>query len=80
VDHHALGVDVGALELTEFGDPYAGRIESGEDGAMLEVTWGQQQRPDLVATEDDRELLGFFRVRDKVHHPGTAQSGLVEKA
>src|SRR5262249_55313641 len=41
-DHHALGVDVGALELTEFGDPYARRIQSGEHGAMLEVAWRQE--------------------------------------
>src|SRR6266568_6346978 len=34
VDHHALGVDVGALELTEFGDPYTGGIEGSEDGTM----------------------------------------------
>ena len=41
-DHHALGVDVGALELTEFGDPYARRIEGGENGAMLEVARCQE--------------------------------------
>ena len=41
-DDHALGVDVGALELTEFGDPHARGIEGGEDRAMLEVAWGQQ--------------------------------------
>jgi hypothetical protein len=80
VDHHALGVDGGAPELTEFGDPQAGRIEGGQNRAMLEVVWSEQQRLDLVATEEDRELLGFFGVRDIVHHPGTAQGGLVEKA
>src|SRR4029450_11755822 len=42
LDDHALGVDVGALELTEFGDPDARGIEGGEDRAMLEVAWGQQ--------------------------------------
>ncbi len=80
VDHHPLGVDVGALELTEFGDAYAGGIQGGEDRAMLEVAWSQQQRFDLVATEDDRERLGLFGIGDIVDHPGTAQGGLVEKA
>src|SRR6266568_9582939 len=31
VDHHPLGVDVGALELTEFGDAEARGIEGSED-------------------------------------------------
>ena len=80
LDDHAFGVDVSAPELTELGDPQAGRIEGGQDRAMLEVVWSEQQRLDLVATEDDRELLGLFGVWDIVHHPGTAQGGLVEKA
>src|SRR6266478_7357872 len=40
LDDHAFGIDVSPLELTEFGDPYTGGIEGGEDGAMLEVAWG----------------------------------------
>src|SRR5262249_14293082 len=79
-DHHALGVDVGALELTEFGDPHAGRIQGGEDRTMLEVAWGQQQCLDLVATEDDGERLRLFGIGEEVDHPWAAQGGLVEKA
>jgi hypothetical protein len=79
VHDHALGVDVRTLELAELGDPHASRIEGGEDRAMLEVAWGQQQRLDLVAREDDRERLGLFGIGDTLHHPGTAQGGLVEK-
>jgi len=41
-DHHALRVEVGALELTEFGDPHARGIEGGENGAMLEVARRQE--------------------------------------
>jgi hypothetical protein len=41
VDHHPLRVDVGALEVTEFGNPYTGGIKGREDRAMLEVTWGE---------------------------------------
>src|SRR5712691_8676025 len=37
LDDHALGVDVGALELTELGDAYARGIEGREDRAMFEV-------------------------------------------
>src|SRR5262249_21021957 len=79
-DDHAVGADIGAPELTEFRDPHARGREGGEDRAVLEVAWGQQQRLDLVATEDDRERLGLFGIRDEVDHPRTAQGGLVEKA
>src|SRR4030095_13517466 len=79
-DDHALRVDVGTLELTEFGDPDAGRIQGSEDRPMLEVAWGQQQRLDLVTTEDDGERLGPFGIGDEVDHPRAVQGGLVEKA
>jgi hypothetical protein len=62
LDDHPFGVDVRALELTEFGDPEAGGIQRGEDRAMLEVARCQQQRLDLVATEDDGERLGLFGI------------------
>jgi hypothetical protein len=48
-DDHAVRVDIRALQVTEFGNPHAGGIEGGQEGAMLEVAWGQQQRLDLVA-------------------------------
>jgi len=80
VDHHPLGVDVGALQLTECGDADAGGVEGGEDHAMLQVAWSEQQRRDLVTTEDDGEGLGLLGVRDRLDHPGAVQGGLVEKA
>jgi hypothetical protein len=75
-----LGVDVGALEVTECGDPYARGREGGEKRTMLEVARRQQPCLDLVAPEDDGERLGLLGVRDIVHHPRTAQGRLVEKA
>src|SRR5215467_1476282 len=80
VDHHAFGVNVGALELTEFRDADACSIESGQDHAMFQVAWSEQQRLDLVATEDHGEGLGLLGIRDVLHHPRTAQGGLVKKA
>src|SRR5262249_20905889 len=68
-DYHALRVDVGALELTEFGDPDARRIEGGEDGAVLEVTRSQQQHFDLITAENDGKGLRLLGVRDVVDHP-----------
>ena len=80
LNDHALGVDVSALELTELGDPDARGIEGREDRAMFEVARRQNQRLDLVATEDDGERLGLLGVRDILDHPGAVQGGLVEKA
>ncbi len=80
LDDHTLRVDVGALQMTECGDPQAGGIEGGENSTRLEVARGQQQRLDLVATEDDGKGLGLLGVRDIVDHPGAVQGGLVEKA
>jgi hypothetical protein len=80
VDHHPLGVDVGALELTECRDADARGIQSGQDHALLEVAWREQQRRDLVAREDDGERLGLLGIGHILHHPGAAQGGLIEKA
>src|SRR5690349_3622262 len=79
VDHHPLRVDVGALEVTEFGDPHAGGIQGREDRAMLEVPWGEQQRLHFVATQDDWEGLRLLGVGDIVDHPRAMQGGLVQK-
>jgi len=80
LDAHALGVDVGALKLTERGDPYARGREGREDRALFEGARRQHQGLDLVATEDAGEGLGLLGVRDRVDHPGAVQGGLVEKA
>src|SRR5207245_1226240 len=80
VDHHPLGVDVGALELTEFGDADARGIEGGQDDAMFQMAWREQQRFDLVATEDDGEGPGLLGIREILDHPGAVQGRLVEKA
>src|SRR5215471_13026219 len=79
LDDHPFRVDVGTLEPTEFGDPYPGGIEGGKDGAMLEMAWSQQQRFDLITTEDDGQRLGLLGVRDVVGHPWSTSSGFVQK-
>ena len=80
LDDHALGVDVGALELTEFGDAHARGIEGGQDHPMLEIAGGQDQRLDLIAIQDDREGLGLLGIREILDHPRAVQGRLGEKA
>ncbi len=57
-DHHALAVDVGDLQLGDFGDAQAGGIGGHEDGAMLDIWDGRKEANDLVRAEDDRESCG----------------------
>jgi hypothetical protein len=76
----ALGVHVGALELTECGDPEAGRIPRGADHPMLAGAGGQQHRFDLLATQADGEGLGLRGSGERVDHPRTASGGLGEQA
>jgi hypothetical protein len=79
VDHHPSGGEVGALEVTECGDPYTGRLQGSEDRAMLEGTWGAEPRLPFVATQDDREGLRLRGGREIVDHPRAMQGGLGQK-
>lgn len=55
-DDHALGVDIGALQLTEFGDAYARGVEGGEDRPMLEVAGASSN----VLTSSRLRMTGSF--------------------
>ncbi len=52
-EHHAGTVDVGDLQLTECGDAEAGRIERGEDDAVLQVMRHTQQCRDFRMAQND---------------------------
>ena len=47
---------------------------------MFQVARSEEQRFDLIATEDHGEGLRLLGVREIVDHPRAAQGGLVEKA
>ena len=59
-DDHALAVDVGGLQLGDFGDAQAGGIGGHEDGAVLDIWDGRKEASDLVRAEDDGEGAGLF--------------------
>ena len=49
------GVDISALELTAFEDPYAAGVEGSENGVMLEVICCHDEDPDLVSKNSQSE-------------------------
>jgi hypothetical protein len=55
-----LRVEVGALELTEFGDPHARGIEDGENGAMLEVAGAMSNVLISLCERMMGSVLGFL--------------------
>src|SRR6516225_6494721 len=79
VDHHPLAVDIRHLQLLHFRATQAGRVHSGQQGAMLQVDSGIEQSPHLLSTQDGGELasllgLGYFLVE-----PGLFEDAGVEK-
>jgi hypothetical protein len=79
-DGHALAVDVGDLEADEFGDAQAGGVEGHEDGPGFEPAGRGEQPADLVAAEDDGELLLFLLADDAVQGPVAVEGDAVEEA
>lgn len=55
---HTFGVYVGLFQGNGFADAEAGGVDGGEDGAVFEVGWGDQDELGFFGTEDDGE--GFF--------------------
>ena len=47
-DHHALAVNVGDLETTQFGAPHGGGVQDHEQGAVKEITGVAEQASDFL--------------------------------
>jgi len=55
---HAFGVYVGLFQCDGFADAEAGGVDGGEDGAVFEVGWSDQDELGFFGAEDDWE--GFL--------------------
>jgi len=80
VEHQALGVASGPLEVTKCRDPHARGLAGGQARTRREGAWSQHHRFHLVAPEHDRACLGLLGVGERVDPPRTAQGRLGEKA
>jgi hypothetical protein len=54
MNHHALAVDVGGLQLAEFGAANARRVQRHQHGAVQPVGGGGQQLADFLPAEHGR--------------------------
>src|SRR5208282_3652031 len=80
-DDHPLAVDRRWRQADRFGDPQAGRVADGQDGAMFPAVDGVEEPGDLVLAEHDRKLLRFATGGDDlVDAPTPSERNLVEKA
>jgi len=76
-DLHAFGVYVGLFQGDGFADAEAGGVDGGQDCAVFEVGWGDEDELGFFGAEDDGEgFLGAGAV-DKVDFALAAQDAFV---
>ncbi len=63
-DHHAGTIDVGDLEVDQFGDAQSGGVTGAQYDLIFEAGSGGEQTHDLVLAQDHRQLLGLLDVGD----------------
>ena len=79
MDAPPLAVNIGEAESAGFGDPETGGISSGHDGFMLHQTDSRQDAENFFRTENDREGLGPFGLRDPLYFPGSLEGDVIEE-
>src|SRR5471030_2856821 len=60
-DHHALAVDIGDLQMHDFGDTQSGGVRGHQDGAVLEAGDRLEEGGDLLQAEDDWQSERLLR-------------------
>src|SRR5262245_17984404 len=79
-EHHTGTIDISDLQVTEFRDPQAGRIEGREHRPRFEAARGQEQGGDCRLTEDGGEGLGPLGLGKVDKHGRLTERHVVEKA
>ena len=70
MNYHALAVDVGNLEIGQFGAPHADGIQGDQDGAVDGSESGFDKPGNFIGAQDDGEVQSLLRVRGLLHVPG----------
>src|SRR2546427_241893 len=71
---------MGNLEMHHFTRPETRVIRHLQQCPVAQGLGGSEQLADIMATEDDGELAGFLRQRNRKVHRRAAQARAVEKA
>jgi hypothetical protein len=79
-EHHTGTIDIGDLQVTEFRDPQAGRVEGREHRPRFEAARGQEKGGDCRLTEDGWKGLGPLGLGNVGEHGRLAERHVVEKA
>ncbi|XXZ00716.1 hypothetical protein WME73_35765 [Sorangium sp. So ce302] len=79
VDEVALAVDVLDPQRADLIDPQTGAVRRQDDRALLDRADRVEQRLDLGAAEDRRQLLGYLRPGDRDGDLRTPERGGVEE-
>jgi hypothetical protein len=62
MDHHALTVDIGDLEVGQFGSPHSSAVQRRQDGVMKRTRCSVDQTGNFVLAQNDRQLYPPFGV------------------
>ena len=79
-EDHARAVNIGDLQLAQFGHPQARGIEGGEDGAVFEVGQRCQYGRDFGLAEDGGQREGAAGMRDILNHARALERDTIEEA
>src|ERR1035437_8530689 len=66
MNDHTLAVDIGDLEMTQFGPAQSGRVEGHQHGAMHQVPSRINQPTHLIRAEYNRQLPRALGKRDLI--------------
>ena len=73
VDHHALAVDVGDLQILGFLQAQATRVDRAQEGAVVRRSHAAQDRPHLLDTQDRRQACLTLGAQDVEEMPVALQ-------
>ena len=79
-DHHPLAVDIGDLQMHDFGDTQAGRIGRHQDGALFQAGNRLEETRDFLEAQDDGQLHGPFGQREILVTPVPPERDAVQEA
>ena len=73
VDHHALAVDVGDLQILRFLQAQATRVDRAQEGAVMGGAHAPQDPPHLLAAQDRRQARLALGAQDVEEVPVALQ-------
>src|ERR1700733_9226994 len=80
MQHHALAVDIADLEVLHFAASQPRRVESGQDGPMLQVAGRVEHPRDFLRAQNIRQTAPPLRLRYVLRKPALFQRADVKES